>query len=215
VERLKPPKEKAVQVGLGELGPDSRIGSAIFRSDAGKLVTPFTGTTILSDRPSLTWQPAEKVISYQVQLLKAGSKVEVWKVETKEPKLAYPEKKKPLQRGRKYVWKVTATTREKGFEGFADVVSSEFFVATARVAEELEKVRPLAASTDMGDLLLAAVAYEAKGCCAETLEIYQKLAKLAPEEVGYHRALAFLYERAGQTEKAKAERKLAERSRSK
>jgi hypothetical protein len=76
----------------------------------------------------------------------------------------------------------------------------------------MEVVRPLAASKDIGDLLLAAVAFEAKGCCAETLEIYQKLAKLAPEEVGYHRALAFLYERAGQMEMAKAERKLVERS---
>jgi hypothetical protein len=212
VERLKPPGEKAVQVGLGELGPDSRIGAAVFRSDPGKLVTPFTGTTIISDRPALTWQPADKVDSYQVQLLKAGSKVEVWKIETKEPKLTYPQKEEPLQRGRKYVWKVTAISRENGFEGFADVVSSEFFVATTKVVEELEKVKPFAASNDMEELFLAAVAYEAKGCCAETLEIYEKLAKQVPEEIGFHRALAFLYERAGKKEKAKAERELVERS---
>src|SRR5437868_5494993 len=33
VERLKPPEEKAVQTGLQELGPDGRIGAAVFRSD--------------------------------------------------------------------------------------------------------------------------------------------------------------------------------------
>jgi hypothetical protein len=206
VERLEAPEQKAVKVGLKELGPDSRIGAAVFRSDLGKPVVPFTGTTVLSDRPSFAWQPAAKVLSYQVRLLKAGSNVQVWKVETKQPKLAYPAKEKALPRGRKYIWKVTATTQEKDYEGFADVVESSFFVATAKEAEELAKVKPLAESTDPGDLLLAAVAYQAQGCYAETLAVYERLAARTPGEAGYHKALAFLYERAGQLDKAKAER---------
>ncbi len=211
VERLKPPQERAVQVGLQELGPDGRIGAAVFRDDPGKPVAPFSGTTVLTDRPAFTWRPAAKVIAYQFRLLKAGSNALVWKAETKESRLAYPDKERPLQRGRQYVWKVTATTREKDYEGFADVVSSEFLVATAKEADELTKVRPLAASADLGDVFLAAVAYQAKGCLAEALAAYERLAEKAPQEPGYHRALAYLYERAGQADKAQAEREKGER----
>ena len=51
-------------------------------------------------------------------------------------------------------------------------------------AEELMALKPLAASADIVDLLLAAVTYEAHGVYEEALALYVQLAEKLPAEAG-------------------------------
>jgi tetratricopeptide (TPR) repeat protein len=125
----------------------------------------------------------------------------LWKKETKETRLAYPEKEKALEYSQKYVWSVTA--RLPGDEEKRVVEQSNFKRLLKGEPEALAPVGKLAASKEPADLLLAATAYEAYGVHDEALKLFEKLAELQPRVANYQLALARYYRHAGREDLAK------------
>jgi hypothetical protein len=212
VERLAgPPLPPAQLESLRELARSSRGAVGVLRGEppaTPQVVTPMYGATVLTDRPALTWLPKEGADSYQVQLLSGDGQRLLWKETTKETRLTYPEKQKPLRPGVKYLWRVAA---RKGEDPPAEVVDSKFSLATKGEAEMLAKVKPLAGSTDPADQLLAATLYEAHGVSGEALALYEKLAGQRPTEPNFQLALASYYERAGRADRVEAVRAKAKK----
>jgi len=162
-------------------------------------------STVLTDRPLLSWRPVDGVSQYQVRLVapldQEGDKEEtVWTAWTKEPRLPYPEKAKPLHFGSVYSWYVLARPGQKDEQV---ICRSQFWVATKEEVAALAKVKPLAAGKDPADLLLAALTYQEYGVYEEALVLFQRLAQLLPEEARFQAALADYYERAGRPQEAK------------
>lgn len=169
------------------------------------VVTPMSGATVLTGRPTLSWQPVPGATEYRVRLVRgqrdaAGDKDQtLWTARTKEPRLPYPEKEKALQPGREYSWSVIA---QAGKETEPVAWQSQFTVATPAAAAELAKVKPLAASKDPADLLLAALTYHEAGVYEEALRLFEKLAQRLPKEARLQFAVADYYERAGRLEES-------------
>ena len=157
-------------------------------------ITPIFGATVTSDRPSLAWPTGKEAKGYQVKLLSSAGG-ELWRGETKETHVVFPEGKEALQRGYVYRWEVTD-------EEFRPVASGEFSVATQSELKQMEDLRSLAEGGDRADQLAAALAYQRLGAYTEALAMLECLAKEAPEESLYRRVLAELYRLAGRPEAA-------------
>jgi tetratricopeptide (TPR) repeat protein len=188
-------------VSLRELARSGRPGVGIARGVEERdipVVQPMYGTTILSDRPSLTWPAVAKAEEYQVELLSAGGK-RLWRVTTKETRLAYPEKQAALTSSRLYQWRVQARLGEDKQELAVD---SKFSVADTEEVKELAGLKPLTESQEPADWLLAATIYEAHGVYDLALPLYEKLATKFPAEVNFQVALASYYARAGRADQA-------------
>jgi hypothetical protein len=214
VERLEGPRLPADSLrGLREMAVSGRGAVGVPRGEAAptpQVVTPMFGATVLSDRPSLSWPAASGATGYRVELLSGAEGQDervLWKAETKEPRLDYAAKEKPLRPGLKYRWRVAALLGDEKEERVVD--NSKFLVATKREMEALAKVRPLASSKDPDDLVLAAATYEAYGAYGEALALYEKLAARFPDEANFQAALANYNERAGRPDGAKAAREKA------
>jgi hypothetical protein len=136
--------------------------------------TPLFGTFILTTRPTFTWPPVARAEAYGVELKDGAGRV--WKVDTREARLDYPAKEKPLQLGQKYLWSVNA--RLSGGEEKIVVDESNFKLVLKGESEALVPVRKLAESDDAEDLLLAAAAYEGYGVLDEALRVFEKLAQV-------------------------------------
>jgi hypothetical protein len=212
IERQEGKKLPPAQLeSLRELARSSRGAVGVLRGEAPPvplLITPIFGATVLTDRPGLTWTPTKDADLFKVQLLSGDGKRLIWKDTTKEPRLAYPEKQKPLRQGVKYLWRVSA---RMGEDKETEIVDSKFSVVTKAEAEVLAKLKPLAQSDDPTDWLLAAVIYEAHGVYGESLALYEKLAERQPNEANYQVALASYYERGGRTDKAEAAKEKAKK----
>jgi hypothetical protein len=94
---------RAVSATMKNLRPapgDGRKAGVGFRDgpDHPQAITSIFGATITSDRPALAWPPAEKAVTYRVKHL-SGARRELWKAEVKEPFVAFPAGKEPLQPG--------------------------------------------------------------------------------------------------------------------
>ncbi len=212
VERLEAinPRSAVRYEGAERLAGGGKGAAVTFRDPKlpkePPVVTPLFGATVLTDRPTLSWKAVEGAAEYRVRLFGksldklTGTEKPLWKVETKEPKLTYPAKEKPLVFGRVYSWLVSV---QKGDEGEKVVWESQFFVITKAEAAELANIKPLTESKDPADLLLAAMSYQEHGVYEEALALYERLAKLLPKEGQYQAALADYYERAGRLEEAK------------
>jgi hypothetical protein len=181
------------------------------KSSTPEAVTPIIGAAILTERPELSWPPVAGAQGYRVEILlhDGGQGRVLWRAETKEPRLPYPEKHKPLAGGLGYRWRVTALLAEDKEE--PAVRGGKFFVLSPDEVEELAAVKPLAASKDPAEVLLAAMAYEASGAHGEALAAFERLAALAPEEGNYQTALASYYERAGRKDDAAKARERAQK----
>jgi hypothetical protein len=193
---------------LRDLARSGRAAVGVLRGDAPPappLVTPLFGATVLIDRPTLTWPEAEGADGYRVELLSGDSRRSLWKMTTKERRVEYGGKA-PLDRAKKYLWRVSAL---KGEDKTELVVDSKFQVATRSEVEKLATLPPLVKEGQTPALLLAAVAYEAHGVYDEALRLYEKLAEAHPREPNYPLALANYYERAGRPDKARAAREKA------
>ena len=210
VERLKgadlPPANLESLRGLAN---SSRGAVGVLRGSPParpQVVTPLFGATIPTDRPSLTW-PDAKADAYLVQLYNGAEGKDqrlLWKTIVKENRLAYPEQHKPLEFGRRYQWRVIPL---KGEDASADpIVASKFLVLTKTEIDLMSNLKPLLASKNQGDLLLAAVSHEAHGVYDEALRLYERLAHAAPEEANFQVALANYYERAGRKDLAQKAR---------
>jgi tetratricopeptide (TPR) repeat protein len=175
-----------------------------------QVVTPMFGAVVLGVRPELSWPAAAGVDGYRVQLLSGSEGADertLWRQMTKEPRLPYPEKEKPLAAGVKYRWRVTAV-RDGDVEQPV-VAEGKFFTPTEEESAELARIKPLAERKEPAELLLAATTYEAHGVYGEALALYERLAGLAKDEPNFRVALANYYERAGLKEKARQARQEA------
>ena len=181
------------------LPENSRMAGKTFRDipENPPAITPIFGATVTSDRPALAWPTGKEAKSYRVKLL-SGAGRELWRVETKEPHVVFPEGQEALQRGYIYRWKVTDAE-------FRPVASGEFGVATQSELKQMEDLRSLAAGGDRADQLAAVLAYQRLGAYTEALALLERLAKEAPEESLYRRELAELYRLAGRPEAAGGE----------
>ena len=213
-ERL--PSAKVAPAGLEslrELAKSARGGVGVLRGDDRRgtppVIAPMDGAAILTDRPTLTWPAAKDADAYLVQFLSGAEGREqrrLWQATTKETRLAFPEKEKPLTLGLRYHWKVIPL---KGEERGEPVVFSKFSVLTKSELKVLEGVKPLEASEDPADQLLAASLYHAHGVFDEALRLYERLAAKAPHEAEFQAALASYYARAGRADLADKARGLA------
>lgn len=169
-------------------------------------VTPMFGSTVLSVRPTLSWQPVEGVDQYRVRLILGplndeGDKEEVlWTARTKAARLPYPKKAKPLHFGNIYSWHVIARPGQKDEQV---VCRSQFWVIAKEDLAELAKVQPLTASKKPAGLLLAALTYQEYGVYEEALALFQRLTELLPKAAPFQLALADYYRQAGRQEDAK------------
>lgn len=161
-------------------------------------VTPLYGTFIATQRPAFTWPPVDRAESYLVELKDGDSRR--WKVETKEAKLNYPAKEKPLEFGQKYLWTVKAKLPDGDEKTVVD--ESHFILLFPGEPEALAPVRELAESDNPEDLLLAAAAYEAYGVLDQTLAVFEKLTRLQPGVARYWEALERSYRHAGRPDEA-------------
>jgi hypothetical protein len=206
VERVAGPKLAPANLeSLRELAKSSRGAVGVLRGEAPlrpQVVTPLYGATVPTDRPALTW-PDVKAEAYLVELFSGrdGPELErLWKATSPEPRLSYPAKEKPLQRGLLYRWRVTPL---KGQEAAGEpIVDSKFLVLTGAEIKRLAALKPLLVSKDPADLLLAAVSFEAHGVYDEALHLYERLAELSPDVANFQVALASYYGRAGRTDLA-------------
>jgi tetratricopeptide (TPR) repeat protein len=171
-----------------------------------QVVTPMYGARVLTDHPTLAWPPRAGAAGYRVELLSGAEGREervLWRAESKEPRLPYPEEEKVLTPGLKYRWRVAALLGEGKEER---LLESKFFVASGEPAADLERARRLASGDDPGDWLLAAAVYEARGVHDKALPLYERLAARWPEAPNFQRALAAYYDRAGRPDRAKEAR---------
>jgi hypothetical protein len=213
IERQTKVKLSARQLaGLRDLVRSSRAGVGILRGEppmTPQLVTPMYGTTVLALKPSFVWQPNAKADRYRVELWSGDGQRRLWREMASAAHLPYPEKQAALRPGTKYLWRVRALRREDMDLG--QIVDSKFLTATKPEAEDLAGLKPLAASAEVADLLLAAVTFEAYGVHEEALALYVKLAEKRPGEPSFQLALASYYERSGRTDEAKAAREKAKK----
>ncbi len=149
-------------------------------------VTPIDSSTVVSERPSLSWKARPDVKTYRVRLRVGGSDRQLWTAEASEPRLAYPPGEAPLRRGRVYLWQVSD---QQG----RPLVSGRFTVATGPEATKLGEFDHLARSDDPADLLAAAVVYLDHRVDDQALLVYERLTELAPSEPQHVEMLADLY----------------------
>ena len=143
-----------------------------------------SGSTVAADRPALAWPPAERAETYRVKLL-SGAGRELWRVEAKEPRVAFPAGKEPLQPGYVYRWEVTD-------QDFRTVAAGEFTVATAVGAGAARRAEGAGRVGRPGRPLSAALAYRRLAAYAEAIAAFERLAREVPDEPYYRKALADL-----------------------
>ncbi len=119
------------------------------------------------------------------------------KADIKEPRLAYPADKEPLQPGYVYRWEVTD-------QDFRQVASGEFTIATASELAQLDELKALAGSGDRADVHSAALAYRRLAAYDEAIAANERLGRESPDEPAYRIALADLYRIAGRAAQAEA-----------
>ncbi len=179
--------------GLRPASGDARKAGVGFRSgpDQPRAITPIFGATIAVDRPALVWPPAAKAETYRVKLL-SGAGRELWKAETKEPRVDFPKSKEPLQPGFVYRWEVTDGD-------FRKVASGEFTAATESERTQLDELKALAALGDPADRRAAALAYRRLAAYAEAIAVYEGLVRESHKQPADLKALSDLDRIAGRS----------------
>jgi hypothetical protein len=185
---------KAVASMMKNLRPspgDGRKAGLGFRTspDQGRAITPIFGATVVQDRPSLAWPAAEKAESYRVKLL-TGAGRELWKAETKEPRLTFPEGKEPLHEDYVYRWEVTD-------QDYRQLVSGEFSAATASERAQFDELKAMVESGDRADRCSAALGYWRMSAYAEAIATLENLDKESSGKPAYRSLLSDLYRIAG------------------
>jgi hypothetical protein len=204
VERVKPVPATVAPVLRGLRGmPGRRAGLTIARSGGppggAPAITPIDGSSVLTDRPALSWPAAPNARSYRVRMTVVGSGRVAWEATAPGPRLAYPEAKPALTRQRLYIWKVSDDSGQP-------VVEGHFFVESEAQARAATDLAAMTSGDDPADILTAALGYEGLGVLDGALAAYERLAKLEPDERAYSSALADLYSLAGRTQEAEAAR---------
>lgn len=176
-------------------------------------LSPLPTATVLTARPTLIWPKDNDAVSYVVVLstgndLKAERRI--FRLETKEPRLPFPEKQASLQPPLLHRWSVVAKLKGDEEKVIVRREIAEFSVASEDLIKQLESVKPLAASDDPADQLLAAGAYESLGVLDEAFRLYRHLAeKPLADDARLHEIVALYYIAGGQPKLTEAERKKA------
>jgi hypothetical protein len=197
---------------LRDLCRSARAGIGVPRGnppEAPPHVRPLHGAAVATTRPELSWPAEDKAEGYRLEMLSGAEGREQrrpWQATTKAPHLAYPEKEKPLDTGKRYRWRVRPLHGEEAGE---PIVQSQFQVLTEEEIQDLAEVKRLVDSKAPEDWLEAAALYEAHGIHDEVLRLYERLARARPEEPAFQRALANYYARAGRPDLARAARERA------
>jgi hypothetical protein len=216
VERLKDPRlPRRALAGLRDELHAGRMGGASLRGGPGKaslpVLTPLPGSVVLTGRPDLSWPAVPGAEGYAVQLATGPAgpeEVRLWRVETKENHLPFPEKQ-PALKEFEHRWAVTARLKGGEDKQVVDPGVATFTVALPSERKLLAALKPLAQSSDVADLLLAASTYESRKAYGEALRLYERLAGLLPREPCLQEALANYYERAGRHDAAQKARERA------
>jgi len=208
------PATKLGKDDLKDLGDDirgGRFGGVKLRNGPdGKplpVLNPLPGANILTGRPTLAWPPVENVDYYVVQIYNGQDNkdlLRLWRVETKENRLPFPDK--PALGPVLHRWSVMARLKNGDDKVVVTVRQATFSVATARDIKALVAARPLAASDDPAELLLAAGLYDSRGALDEVLKVFERLARLLPGDANIQDNLAGLYDLGGRQDRAKSAR---------
>lgn len=210
VERLGPaklPRKNLTKVREIEVREGGGVG-VVRGPHEGPRITPMLGTFVATNRPTFTWPPVDKAEEYIVELKTDGGGRN-WKVTTKEAKLTYPEKEKPLTFEKGYVWSVKA--RLPGGDEKVVVEDSRFTLLFEDELKEMPPLRKLAASDDPSELLLVAAAFEGYRLYDDALTVFEKLGRLEPRAARWQLALYHYYRRAGRPDRAKEAREKAKK----
>lgn len=197
-------------VGSGRLGGVLCRGPKL--GEKLPVLSPLPTATVLTARPTLTWPKVEDATSYVVVLstgndLKAQRRL--FRLETKEPRLPFPPKRPALQPVL-HRWSVVVKLKGGDEKEIVTREQGEFTVATEEQIKQLDAVKPLAASDDPTDKLLAASAYESLGVLDEAFRLYRQLAeKSLADDAQLHEIVARFYAAGGQPKLAEAARKKA------
>jgi hypothetical protein len=166
-------------------------------------VRPAANRAVLTDAPDFAWPAAAGAKAYRVELSEAvkGGYRKVWAADASEPKLAYPVGKRPLPRGKKYVWRVTTDGGELVLPDASFVVLDEAKAAEAAGLAALE------GGADPAEWLLAARAYSELGLTDEPIRLLRKVVAARPGSALAGNMLAKHLEAAGLADEAKAVKK--------
>lgn len=203
--------------GLRTLAQSDRGGVVVPRSTgepgADNPHSPMKGVCTLEQRPNFRWADHNARFGYRIELSRVASGVEetLWKVETLDLELEYPEDQDPLAEDTEYRWKVIAINMGKE----EVVVNDPFSVAGACQQTVTGALKDLVASDDPTNWLLAATGYDGEEMYVEAREQFRRLAEKFPYEPRYLEALASYHERAGENTKAQELLKQAEQLRDK
>lgn len=181
-------------VSVPRSGPAEKISPAI---------NPINGATQLTQRPVLSWPAVENATMYEIVVF--NGTLRHWATTTNKVKLEYQGP--VLKPSRTYRWEIVAKLSGQ----VLPVGKGEFTIATAEQVAEAQEIKELAIGEDVVALALAALNYERLGLFAEALDVYERLAKLAPDTSPFHAALADLYEKAGRREDSTQARVRAEK----
>jgi len=192
---------------LRKMASSQRGGVVVIRAGNGPPAKstgrmPLNGTTILTDRPDLSWDELPDVLGYRVEMFSApvGKREKMlWKMDTDKTKISYPEGQPALGPDMKCRWQVIALL---GGDRQATVVNSRFSTPAEGMMTQVRSLRELAASEEPAEWLLAATTLESLTVYEEAWPLFEKLAEKFPDELRYHEALVEYYQRAGQTQKA-------------
>jgi hypothetical protein len=202
-----PPVAKAMK-GVKPVSTDGRRAGIGLRAGPGDApaIMPIFGALVATDRPELAWPPRKAAKSYRVRLF-SPEREELWRADTTDTRLPYPESRRPLEPDNEYRWEVVARIDRRVAEGesievYASVVVGRFTVATRFERAAIEELKALAAGRDRADRLEAALGLARMDAFAEAIAVYESLVAQAPEEPYYRQELAELRRRAGHADDA-------------
>jgi hypothetical protein len=141
-------------------------------------VSPIHGATILNNRPSFVWSPAEGAVEYRIQVYRGESVRKaslVWSEAANEERLAYPKGEQALQNGDTYTWKVSD---HKG----GVVAQGTFTIASEEEGRILKPLIKLSESVETSDRLLAAMLLEQDKVYDESHRLFEGLTRELPGE---------------------------------
>lgn len=167
---IKPVTRKISACRLPPSGASSRrIGGLTLRGDNPLVLTSPANARAHADKPQFSWVKVEGAERYRITV-KSESQELLWEKETAEPRIEYAGK--PLERGKRYRWAVTA------LQGEEVLSSASAWMMTLTEAEESQIVateNDWPDKTGTGRALALAFLYEELDMPSEALEHYQML----------------------------------------
>jgi len=184
---------------IAELPPMTAAGVTVARSGPPQprpRLGPIVDSKVTASRPVFSWPLLSRATHYKLTLYLGPDPI--WSATTTRTTLPY-DSKRDLRPGFEYHWDVVAAL-DDGKTG--ERYEGRFSIATAAEQAEAAELKKLAASSEISLLALAAMRYQQIGLATEAIELYEQLAKLAPNEAQFYADLSELYRNAGREEDA-------------